>query len=70
MNRLFENVLVTGGAGIIGSNFIHYLFRQPEFSGRIVNYDALAYAGKSLEPHRGRGRVRRQEVSLRPQRYL
>jgi dTDP-glucose 4,6-dehydratase len=45
MNRSFGNVLVTGGAGFIGSNFIHYLFRQPEFSGRVVNYDALTYAG-------------------------
>ena len=51
MNRAFKNVLVTGGAGFIGSNFIRYLFRQAEFSGRIINYDALTYAGNlaSLE---------------------
>lgn len=38
-------LLVTGGAGFIGSAFIRWLFRQPTFSGRIVNYDALTYAG-------------------------
>ena len=38
-------LLVTGGAGFIGSAFIRYLFRNPEFTGRVVNYDALTYAG-------------------------
>jgi dTDP-glucose 4,6-dehydratase len=39
-----KNVLVTGGAGFIGSNFIHYLLKQnPEV--RIINLDALTYAG-------------------------
>jgi dTDP-glucose 4,6-dehydratase len=38
-------LLVTGGAGFIGSAFIRYLFRTPEFTGRVVNYDALTYAG-------------------------
>jgi dTDP-glucose 4,6-dehydratase len=46
--RLFENVLVTGGAGFIGSNFIRYLLRRNEFSGRIVNVDSLTYAGNPL----------------------
>ena len=42
-----RNVLVTGGAGFIGSNFVHYLLRtDPEV--RIVTLDALTYAG-SLE---------------------
>ena len=37
-------VLVTGGCGFIGSNFIRYaLETNPEI--RIVNYDALTYAG-------------------------
>jgi dTDP-glucose 4,6-dehydratase len=37
-------LLVTGGAGFIGSNFIHYwLERYPEDS--LVNLDALTYAG-------------------------
>lgn len=39
-----HNVLVTGGAGFIGSNFIGYLLRvDPQI--RIVNLDALTYAG-------------------------
>ncbi len=37
-------LLITGGAGFIGSNFIHYYLREhPEDS--IVNLDALTYAG-------------------------
>jgi dTDP-glucose 4,6-dehydratase len=43
--RLIENILVTGGAGFIGSNFIRYLFAESEFKGRIINVDALTYAG-------------------------
>ena len=46
--RNFTSILVTGGAGFIGSNFIRYLFTRPEFTGRVVNYDALTYAGN---PH-------------------
>ncbi len=42
-----KNILVTGGAGFIGSNFIRYLLRT-EAEIRIVNLDALTYAG-SLE---------------------
>jgi len=38
-----KNILVTGGAGFIGSNFIHYALAQdPDIV--IVNYDALTYA--------------------------
>lgn len=42
-----NNVLVTGGAGFIGSNFIHFLLGQ-DGGLRVVNLDALTYAG-SLE---------------------
>jgi dTDP-glucose 4,6-dehydratase len=38
-----ETILVTGGAGFIGSNFIHYLLERTEHS--VVNIDALTYAG-------------------------
>ena len=44
-SRKLGCLLVTGGAGFIGSSFIRYMFRQPEFTGRIVNYDLLTYAG-------------------------
>ena len=40
-------VMVTGGAGFIGSNFIHYLLRH-EPDVQVINLDALTYAG-SLE---------------------
>ena len=42
-----QNILVTGGAGFIGSNFIHYLLKA-EPGARVINLDALTYAG-SLE---------------------
>ena len=42
-----KNVLVTGGAGFIGANFVHYLLKI-EPGVQIVNLDALTYAG-SLE---------------------
>lgn len=37
-------LLVTGGAGFIGSNFIHYWLKHHD-SDDIVNLDALTYAG-------------------------
>lgn len=41
-----NNILVTGGAGFIGSAFIRYLLQHvPSFKGRCVNFDALTYAG-------------------------
>ena len=43
--RKLENILVTGGAGFIGSNFIRYVFTKTQFSGRIINIDKLTYAG-------------------------
>lgn len=43
--KLFQNLLVTGGAGFIGANFIHYVFEKTGFEGRIINLDKLTYAG-------------------------
>mgnify|MGYP001061282139 CR=1 FL=1 len=45
MKRKLKNILVTGGAGFIGSNFIHYAFNETNFNGRIINVDKLTYAG-------------------------
>ena len=53
--RKLKNILVTGGAGFIGCNFIHYLFglsnsgtdlfSDANFTGNVVNVDCLTYAG-------------------------
>ncbi|MCK4514040.1 MAG: dTDP-glucose 4,6-dehydratase [Spirochaetaceae bacterium] len=43
--RTLSNVLVTGGAGFIGSNFIRFLFSDEEFTGKVFNLDSLTYAG-------------------------
>jgi len=44
-------ILVTGGAGFIGSNFIHYLFKEhPDYE--VINLDKLTYAG-NLENLKG-----------------
>ncbi|MCS6994651.1 MAG: dTDP-glucose 4,6-dehydratase [Anaerolineales bacterium] len=44
---MMKNILVTGGAGFIGANFVRYLL-QVEPAVHIYNLDALTYAG-SLE---------------------
>lgn len=38
-------ILVTGGAGFIGSNFIHHMLAQHS-DVEIVNFDALTYSGR------------------------
>lgn len=45
------NIIVTGGAGFIGGNFIHYMMAEhPE--DRIICVDCLTYAGNlsTLQP--------------------
>lgn len=44
VTRHTVKLLVTGGAGFIGSNFIRYWMRQHPFD-TIVNFDLLTYAG-------------------------
>ena len=39
-----KNILVTGGAGFIGSNFIRYMLNKYK-KYKIINYDKLTYAG-------------------------
>lgn len=39
-----KNILVTGGAGFIGSNFVHFILNKyPNY--KIINLDTLTYAG-------------------------
>ncbi len=40
-----KTYLVTGGAGFIGSNYIHYMFEKYGDKIQIINVDALTYAG-------------------------
>jgi dTDP-glucose 4,6-dehydratase len=52
-----KSILVTGGAGFIGSNFIPYFLSQNKDIS-IINLDLLTYAGdlvnlKEIEPHPG-----------------
>jgi dTDP-glucose 4,6-dehydratase len=65
--RALDCLLVTGGAGFIGSNFIRYLFSGIEFAGRVINADALTYAGnpRSLESLDVGDRYRLEIVDIR-----
>ncbi|MEW5736334.1 MAG: dTDP-glucose 4,6-dehydratase [Thermodesulfobacteriota bacterium] len=40
-----QNLLVTGGCGFLGADFVRFLLAEPGFSGRVVNLDKLTYAG-------------------------
>ena len=55
MSNQKKTILVTGGSGFIGSNFIHMILDKPNSNIRIVNVDALTYAGntKNVEKFEG-----------------
>jgi dTDP-glucose 4,6-dehydratase len=59
-------LLVTGGAGFIGSNFIHHVINRPEIE-LLVNLDCLTYAGHpaNLEGLAANSRYVFEKVDLR-----
>lgn len=40
-----KTILITGGCGFIGANFIRYLLTEADFDGTLINVDKLTYAG-------------------------
>src|SRR5213595_836793 len=60
------NLLITGGAGFIGSNLIHQIIEQPIIN-RLVNLDCLTYAGHlcNLEAVSGHPKYLFEKVDLR-----
>lgn len=45
VKQMTRTYLVTGGAGFIGSNYIHYMLKKYENEIFIINVDKLTYAG-------------------------
>lgn len=60
------NLLITGGAGFIGSNLIHHIIDDPSIS-KLVNLDCLTYAGhpENLEKIAGHPKYIFEKVDLR-----
>jgi dTDP-glucose 4,6-dehydratase len=54
MKKQNPTLLITGGAGFIGSNFIHYMLHSyPEY--QIINIDKLTYAGSKANLREAEG---------------
>src|SRR5262245_6296976 len=60
------NLLITGGAGFIGSNLIHHVLSKPEVE-LLVNMDCLTYAGplENLARVKDHSKYRFEPVDLR-----
>ena len=64
------NILVTGGAGFIGGNFVHYMVgKYPDY--RIIVLDKLTYAGnlETLEPVRNKIDFVKEDIADRAAVY-
>ena len=76
MARKLTNILVTGGAGFIGCNFIHFMFSDESgFYGKIINVDCLTYAGnaeslKDIDEKYGSLAVKNGSLKENEQRYF
>lgn len=57
------NILVTGGAGFIGSNFVHYLFEAYD-APDVTVLDKLTYAGRRENLDRVMDRIRFEEGDI------
>jgi dTDP-glucose 4,6-dehydratase len=51
------NILVTGGAGFIGSNFIDYLLKT-DSRANVINLDKLTYAGSIENTNAFKNKIR------------
>jgi dTDP-glucose 4,6-dehydratase len=60
------NLLVTGGAGFIGSNLVRHIIEQPDIK-TLVNLDCLTYAGhpENLEGIDQHPKYRFEKIDLR-----
>ncbi len=60
------NLLVTGGAGFIGSNLIHHIIDQDAIT-RLINLDCLTYAGhpENLAPIQNHPKYAFEQVDIR-----
>jgi dTDP-glucose 4,6-dehydratase len=72
MEISMQNLLITGGCGFIGVNFIRHLLEGTDYAGRIINVDALTYAGNPASladlavAHADRYRFEKVDICDRP----
>lgn len=65
------NLLLTGGAGFIGSNVIHHIIEKPEVQ-RLINLDCLTYAGhpENLERVASHPKYAFEKIDLRDRKAV